>query len=262
MPRRGPTPSFIRILATVEARIPASVHCPAIGGGAELVRVSVTGPSPTPKARFAQPPKSTTPCVFFPFFPFLFPFPPSRSTILSSVCRVGPKVAFELVLLGEPVNRPNAPLRARQRQSPVPEGATTRSHRPTTYGRRIRKATSGPGWGSPCPKKAISWRHGPSSLRDGSACHEHLPQTGTLSLIDRLEDSQEGSPPRPLSEKRKTQLGRTDIPPSCPLEDCQIRGSLLEAADFHFGTNERSAFQQINSIVFPIRLCEAGEELR
>src|SRR5258708_30577176 len=83
---------FIRILETAKPVV-CVVNGPAIGGGAELAAFG-DPVIPTPKARFAQPEIT------------LGVFPPLASTILPFL--VGPKVALQLGLLGEPV----APERA------------------------------------------------------------------------------------------------------------------------------------------------------
>src|SRR5438874_8766057 len=69
------------------------VNGPAIGGGAELAAFGDLVIA-TPKARFAQPEIS------------IGVFPPLASTILPFL--VGPKIALELVLTGEPVNAERA----------------------------------------------------------------------------------------------------------------------------------------------------------
>src|SRR5438132_13815981 len=66
---------------------------PAIGGGAELAAFGYLVIA-TPKARFAQPEIS------------IGVFPPLASTILPFL--VGPKIALELVLTGEPVTAERA----------------------------------------------------------------------------------------------------------------------------------------------------------
>jgi len=68
-------------------------ECPAIGGGAELAAFGDLVIA-TPKARFAQPEIS------------IGVFPPLASTILPFL--VGPKIALELVLTGEPVTAERA----------------------------------------------------------------------------------------------------------------------------------------------------------
>src|SRR5256885_15272949 len=69
------------------------VNGPAIGGGAELAAFGDLVIA-TPKARFAQPEIS------------IGVFPPLASTILPFL--VGPKIALELVLTGEPVTAERA----------------------------------------------------------------------------------------------------------------------------------------------------------
>jgi len=69
------------------------VNGPAIGGGAELAAFGDLVIA-TPKARFAQPEIS------------IGIFPPLASTILPYL--VGPKIALELVLTGEPVTAERA----------------------------------------------------------------------------------------------------------------------------------------------------------
>src|SRR5260370_20742770 len=69
------------------------VNGPAIGGGAELAAFGDLVIA-TPKARFAQPEIS------------IGIFPPLASTILPFL--VGPKIAFELLLTGDPVTADRA----------------------------------------------------------------------------------------------------------------------------------------------------------
>src|SRR5437764_12372593 len=82
------------------------VNGPAIGGGAELAAFGDLVIA-TPKARFAQPEIS------------IGVFPPLASTILPFL--VGPKIALELVLTGEPVNAERA-LELGMVNRLVPEG--------------------------------------------------------------------------------------------------------------------------------------------
>src|SRR5258708_9508542 len=77
----------------VVKRVVCVVNGPAIGSGAELAAFGDLVIA-TPKARFAQPEIS------------IGIFPPLASTILPFL--VGPKIALELVLTGEPVTAERA----------------------------------------------------------------------------------------------------------------------------------------------------------
>src|SRR5262249_41739302 len=151
------------------------VNGPAIGGGAELAAFGdlVIG---TPKARFAQPEIT------------IGVFPPLASTILPFL--VGPKIALELVLTGEPVTAERA-LDLGIVNRLVPEADLEK-----TVNSLISRITAHSGPVLTMAKKAILGGMG-LSLREG------LKQSMNIFLNElyRLEDSQEGL--RALVEKRK-----------------------------------------------------------
>ncbi len=148
---------------------------PSIGGGAEL---AVFGDLvvATPKARFAQPEIT------------IGVFPPLASTILPFL--VGPKVALELVLLGEPITAERA-LELGLLNRLVPEAQLE-----ATVNDLIAKITSHSGPVLTMAKRAIVGGIG-LSLRDGLKNSMNI----FLNELYRLEDSQEGL--RALVEKRK-----------------------------------------------------------
>ena len=151
------------------------VNGPAIGGGAELAAFGDLVIA-TPKARFAQPEIT------------IGVFPPLASTILPFL--VGPKIALELVLLGEAVTAERA-LELGLINRLVPE-----SQLESTVNDLIARVTSHSGPVLTMAKRAILSGMG-LSLRDG------LKQSMDIFLNElyRLEDSQEGL--RALVEKRK-----------------------------------------------------------
>jgi cyclohexa-1,5-dienecarbonyl-CoA hydratase len=151
------------------------VNGPAIGGGAELAAFGDLVVA-TPKARFAQPEIT------------IGVFPPLASTILPFL--VGPKIALELVLLGEPVTAERA-LELGLINQLVPE-----SQLDTTVDDLIAGITSHSGPVLTMAKKAILGGMG-LSLRDGLKNSMNI----FLNELYRLEDSQEGL--RALVEKRK-----------------------------------------------------------
>ena len=151
------------------------VNGPAIGGGAELAAFGDLVVA-TPKARFAQPEIT------------IGVFPPLASTILPFL--VGPKIALELVLLGEPVTAERA-LELGLVNRLVPE-----SQLDSTVNDLIAKITSHSGPVLTMAKKAILGGMG-LSLRDGLKNSMNI----FLNELYRLEDSQEGL--RALVEKRK-----------------------------------------------------------
>ena len=151
------------------------VNGPAIGGGAELAAFGDLVIA-TPKARFAQPEIT------------IGVFPPLASTILPFL--VGPKVALELVLLGEPVTAERA-LELGLVNRLVPEAQLE-----TTVNDLIARVTSHSGPVLTMAKKAILGGMG-LSLRDGLKNSMNI----FLNELYRLEDSQEGL--RALVEKRK-----------------------------------------------------------
>jgi len=151
------------------------VNGPAIGGGAELAAFGDLVIA-TPKARFAQPEIT------------IGVFPPLASTILPFL--VGPKVALELVLLGEPVSAERA-LELGIVNRLVPE-----TQLEATVNDMIARLTSHSGPVLTMAKKAILGGMG-LSLRDGLKNSMNI----FLNELYRLEDSQEGL--RALVEKRK-----------------------------------------------------------
>jgi len=151
------------------------VNGPAIGGGAELAAFGDLVIA-TPKARFAQPEIT------------IGVFPPLASTILPFL--VGPKVALELVLLGEPVKAERA-LELGIVNRLVPEAQLE-----ATVNDLIARVTSHSGPVLTMAKRAILGGMG-LSLRDGLKKSMDI----FLNELYRLEDSQEGL--RALVEKRK-----------------------------------------------------------
>jgi len=151
------------------------VNGPAIGGGAELAAFGDLVIA-TPKARFAQPEIT------------IGVFPPLASTILPFL--VGPKIALELVLLGEPVTAERA-LELGFINRLVPETKLE-----ATVNDMIARVTSHSGPVLTMAKKAILGGMG-LSLRDGLKNSMDI----FLNELYRLEDSQEGL--RALVEKRK-----------------------------------------------------------
>jgi cyclohexa-1,5-dienecarbonyl-CoA hydratase len=151
------------------------VNGPAIGGGAEL---AIFGDLviATPKARFAQPEIT------------IGVFPPLASTILPFL--VGPKVALEIVLLGEPVTAERA-VELGLVNRLVPE-----AHLDATVNDLIARITGHSAPVLTMAKKAILSGMG-LSLRDGLKKSMDI----FLNELYRLEDSQEGL--RALVEKRK-----------------------------------------------------------
>ena len=151
------------------------VNGPAIGGGAELAAFGDLVVA-SPRARFAQPEIT------------IGVFPPLASTILPFL--VGPKVALELVLLGEPVTAERA-LELGIVNRLVPEADLE-----NTVNSLIARVTGHSGPVLTMAKKAILGGMG-LSLRDGLKNSMNI----FLNELYRLEDSQEGL--RALVEKRK-----------------------------------------------------------
>jgi cyclohexa-1,5-dienecarbonyl-CoA hydratase len=151
------------------------VNGPAIGGGAELAAFGDLVVA-TPKARFAQPEIT------------IGVFPPLASTILPFL--VGPKIALELVLLGEPVTAERA-LELGLINRLVPE-----SRLEATVEDLAARITGHSGPVLTMAKRAILGGMG-LSLRDGLKNSMNI----FLNELYRLEDSQEGL--RALVEKRK-----------------------------------------------------------
>jgi cyclohexa-1,5-dienecarbonyl-CoA hydratase len=151
------------------------VNGPAIGGGAELAAFGDFVIA-TPKARFAQPEIS------------IGVFPPLASTILPFL--VGPKVALELVLTGEPVTAERA-MELGLVNRLVPEAQLQQA-----VSDLIHRITSHSGPVLTMAKRAILGGMG-MSLKDGLKHSMNI----FLNELYRLEDSQEGV--RALVEKRK-----------------------------------------------------------
>jgi cyclohexa-1,5-dienecarbonyl-CoA hydratase len=151
------------------------VNGPAIGGGAELALFGDLVIA-TPKAKFAQPE------ITIGFFP------PLASTMLPFL--IGPKLALELVLLGEPVTAERA-LELGLINRLVPEVKLAE-----TVNEIITRLTTHSGPVLTMAKKAIIGGMG-MSLRDGLKNSMNI----FLNELYRLEDSQEGL--RALVEKRK-----------------------------------------------------------
>jgi cyclohexa-1,5-dienecarbonyl-CoA hydratase len=165
---------FVGIMETSKP-VMCVVNGPAIGGGAELAAFGDLVIA-TPKARFAQPEIT------------IGVFPPLASTILPFL--VGPKVALELVLLGEPVTAERA-LELGLVNRLVPEAQLD-----ATVNELIARVTGHSGPVLTMAKKAILGGMG-MSLRDGLKNSMDI----FLNELYRLEDSQEGL--RALVEKRK-----------------------------------------------------------
>jgi len=165
---------FIGILETSKPVL-CVINGPAIGGGAELAAFGDLVIA-TPRARFAQPEIT------------IGVFPPLASTILPFL--VGPKVALELVLLGEPVTAERA-LELGMINRLVPEAKLE-----STVNELIARVTGHSGPVLTMAKKAILGGMG-LSLRDGLKNSMDI----FLNELYRLEDSQEGV--RALVEKRK-----------------------------------------------------------
>jgi cyclohexa-1,5-dienecarbonyl-CoA hydratase len=151
------------------------VNGPAIGGGAELALFGDLVVA-TPKARFAQPEIT------------IGVFPPLASTILPYL--VGPKVALEIVLTGEPITAERA-LELGLVNRLVPEAQLEK-----TVEDLIARIANHSGPVLSMAKKAILGGMG-LSLREGLAQSMDI----FLNQLYKLEDSQEGL--RALVEKRK-----------------------------------------------------------
>jgi len=165
---------FMGILETAKPVV-CVVNGQAIGGGAELAAFGDLVIA-TRKARFAQPEIT------------LGVFPPLASTILPFL--VGPKVALEIVLLGEPVSAERA-LEMGIVNRLVPEAQLD-----ATVNDLCTRIAGHSGPVLTMAKKAILGGMG-LSLRDGLRNSMNI----FLNELYRLEDSQEGL--RALSEKRK-----------------------------------------------------------
>ena len=151
------------------------INGPAIGGGTELALFGDLVVA-TPKARFAQPEIT------------IGVFPPLASTILPYL--VGPKVALEIILTGEPITAERA-LELGLVNRLVAEADLEK-----TVSDLVARITAHSGPVLSMAKKAILGGMG-MSLRDG------LMQSMDIFLnqLYKLEDSQEGL--RALVEKRK-----------------------------------------------------------
>ena len=145
---------FAGILETAKP-VMTVVNGPAIGGGAELAAFGDLVVA-TPKARFAQPEIT------------IGVFPPLASTILPFL--VGPKVALELVLLGEPVTAERA-LELGLINRLVPENKLD-----ATVNDLIARITSQSGPVLTMAKKAILGGMGLLVTRWTEKFHEHFPQ--------------------------------------------------------------------------------------
>lgn len=153
------------------------VNGPAIGGGAELAAFGDLVVA-TPKARFAQPEIS------------IGVFPPLASTILPYL--VGPKIALELVLTGEPITAERAAQLGLVNRL-VPEEKLEQ-----TVNELAARISGHSGPVLTMAKKAILGGMG-LSVRDGLKHSMNI----FLNELYRLEDSQEGL--RAIVEKRKPQ---------------------------------------------------------
>src|SRR3989454_5555937 len=151
------------------------VNGPAIGGGAELAAFGDLGLG-TPQTRFAQPEIN------------IGGFPPLASTILPFL--VGPKIALELVLTGQPVTAERA-LELGMINRLVPEAQLEK-----TVSDLVSRINGHSGPVLTMAKKAILGGMG-LSLREGLKHSMNI----FLNELYRLEDSQEGL--RALMEKRK-----------------------------------------------------------
>jgi len=149
----------------------------AIGGGAELAAFGDLVIA-TPRAKFAQPEIT------------IGVFPPMASTILPYL--VGPKVALELVLTGEPVNAERA-LEMGIVNRLVPEAQLERA-----LNELVARICAHSGPVLAMAKRAVLGGMG-LSLREGLRNSMNI----FLNELYRLEDSQEGL--RALVEKRKPQ---------------------------------------------------------
>jgi cyclohexa-1,5-dienecarbonyl-CoA hydratase len=151
------------------------VNGPAIGGGAELAAFGDLVVA-SPKARFAQPEIT------------IGVFPPLASTILPLL--VGPKVALELVLLGEPITAERA------LELGIVNRLVSEADLASTVNNLIARITAHSGPVLTMAKRAILGGMG-LSLRDGLKNSMNI----FLNELYRLQDSQEGL--RALVEKRK-----------------------------------------------------------
>ncbi len=174
------TDAFHRVfLAMIEVGKPVMVVVdgPAIGGGSELAAFGDIVVA-TPRARFAQPEIK------------IGVFPPLAATIFPQI--VGPRLAMELVLTGEPISAERArDLGLISRL--VPEDQLEK-----TVNAMIAQITAQSGAVLRMAKKAIIGGVG-LSLQEGLKASMDV----FLNELYKLEDSQEGL--RALVEKRKPQ---------------------------------------------------------
>ncbi len=153
------------------------VNGPAIGGGAELAAFGDLVVA-TPRARFAQPEIT------------IGVFPPLASTILPHI--VGPKIALEMVLTGEPITAERAHELGLVNRL-VPENQLEK-----TVEALVAQVSSQSGPVLTMAKRAVMGGMG-LTLRDGLKNSMNI----FLNQLYQLEDSQEGL--RALVERRKPQ---------------------------------------------------------
>ncbi|HMD33266.1 MAG TPA: enoyl-CoA hydratase/isomerase family protein [Candidatus Acidoferrales bacterium] len=174
------TDAFHRVfLAMVDVGKPVMVVVdgPAIGGGSELAAFGDIVIA-TPRARFAQPEIT------------LGVFPPLAATIFPQI--VGPRLAMELVLIGEPITAERA------RDLGLVSRLVPEAELEKTVNAMIAKITAQSGAVLRMAKKAIIGGVG-LSLQEGLKTSMDI----FLNELYKLEDSQEGV--RALVEKRKPQ---------------------------------------------------------
>jgi cyclohexa-1,5-dienecarbonyl-CoA hydratase len=174
------TDAFHRVfLAMVDVGKPvmAVVDGPAIGGGSELAAFCDIVLA-TPRARFAQPEIT------------LGVFPPLAATIFPQI--VGPRLAMELVLTGEPITAERA------RDLGLVSRLVPEDQLEKTVNAMIAKITAQSGAVLRMAKKAVIGGVG-LSLQEGLKTSMNI----FLNELYKLEDSQEGL--RALVEKRKPQ---------------------------------------------------------
>jgi len=174
------TDAFHRVfLSMVDVGKPVMVVVdgPAIGGGSELAAFCDLVIA-TPRARFAQPEIT------------LGVFPPLAATIFPQI--VGPRLAMELVLTGEPISAERA------RDLGLVSRLVPEAELEKTVNALIAKITAQSGAVLRMAKKAIIGGVG-LSLQEGLKTSMDI----FLNELYKLEDSQEGL--RALVEKRKPQ---------------------------------------------------------
>jgi cyclohexa-1,5-dienecarbonyl-CoA hydratase len=166
-------------LAMLEVGKPvmAVVNGPAIGGGSELAMFGDIVVA-TPKARFAQPEIT------------IGVFPPLASTIVPYI--VGPKLALELVLTGEPITAERA------KELGMVNRLVNEDQLEKTVADLTARITAQSGPVLTMAKKAILGGMG-LSITEGLKASMNI----FLNELYKLEDSQEGL--RALLEKRKPQ---------------------------------------------------------